>query len=227
MGGLVGSGGGGGGGLGKGSVVVRRVSAIIPDYLHRKAVRMGTRHAVFTAHWKKKHNQKPMINKKICFKDGILRLLQYLTCFQSYTTKYIRTRLLFGGGSGCGDGGEGKRKVLILLNEEVLDSIIKCVFEISDDSFSWLLMEAHCAMMMSNLSCDGCADSSSRDSDSSSMIVDPVSLDKNDMSPPQSSSSPIISSSPVPTVTATPNNSLRCRNGGGGGGGGGNRMTKK
>ncbi|XP_043494068.1 forkhead box protein D3-like [Polistes fuscatus] len=92
-------------------------------------------------------------------------------------------------------------------------------------------MEAHCAMMMSNLSCDGCADSSSRDSDSSSMIVDPVSLDKNDMSPPQSSSSPIISSSPVPTVTGTtPTNSLRCRGGSGGGGGGSggaSRMTKK
>ncbi|KAK2583226.1 hypothetical protein KPH14_009244 [Odynerus spinipes] len=70
--------------------------------------------------------------------------------------------------------------------------------------------------MMSNLSCDGCADSSSRDSDSSSMIVDPVSLDKNDMSPSQSSSSPIISTSPVPTST-----SLRCR------GGSGSRMSKK
>ncbi|KAF7385238.1 hypothetical protein HZH66_012324 [Vespula vulgaris] len=81
-------------------------------------------------------------------------------------------------------------------------------------------METHCAMMMSNLSCDGCADSSSRDSDSSSMIVDPVSLDKNDMSPPQSSSSPLISGSPVPTMTPTTTNSLRCR-------GSANRMTKK
>nr|XP_012144318.1 PREDICTED: forkhead box protein D3-like [Megachile rotundata] len=49
-------------------------------------------------------------------------------------------------------------------------------------------------MMMPNLSCDGCVDSD-RDSDSSSMIVDPVSLDKNELSPSQSSSSPIISSS--------------------------------
>ncbi|OAD58086.1 Fork head domain-containing protein FD3 [Eufriesea mexicana] len=60
-------------------------------------------------------------------------------------------------------------------------------------------------MMMSNLSCDGCADSD-RDSDSSSMIVDPVSLDKNDLSPSQSSSSPIIPSSPVPPTTASSRN---------------------
>lgn len=59
-------------------------------------------------------------------------------------------------------------------------------------------------MMMSNLSCDGCADSD-RDSDSSSMIVDPVSLDKNDLSPSQSSSSPIIPSSPVPVAAASRN----------------------
>ncbi|KAL2711497.1 hypothetical protein V1478_018518 [Vespula squamosa] len=74
-------------------------------------------------------------------------------------------------------------------------------------------------MMMPNFSCDGCADSSSRDSDSSSMIVDPVSIDKNDMSPPQSSPSPLISSSPVPSMTATTTNSLRCR-------GGSNRVKK-
>lgn len=60
-------------------------------------------------------------------------------------------------------------------------------------------------MMMSNLSCDGCADSD-RDSDSSSMIVDPVSLDKNDLSPSQSSSSPIIPSSPVPPTTTSSRN---------------------
>ncbi|XP_032662984.1 forkhead box protein D3-like [Odontomachus brunneus] len=66
------------------------------------------------------------------------------------------------------------------------------------------------AMMMSNLSCDGCADSD-RDSDSSSMIVDPVSLDKNDLSPSQSSSSPVIPSSPVPTPTPTPTPPARSR----------------
>jgi forkhead box protein D len=49
-------------------------------------------------------------------------------------------------------------------------------------------------MAMSNASCDGCIDSD-RDSDSSSMIVDPVSLDKNDLSP-QTSSSPTISKAP-------------------------------
>ena len=51
--------------------------------------------------------------------------------------------------------------------------------------------------MMSNASCDGCIDSD-RDSDSSSMIVDPVSLDKNDLSP-QSSTSPMTPSVPVPS----------------------------
>lgn len=51
--------------------------------------------------------------------------------------------------------------------------------------------------MMSSLACDGCMDSD-RDSDSSSMIVDPVSLDKNDLSP-QSSSSPVITGSPLPS----------------------------
>lgn len=73
------------------------------------------------------------------------------------------------------------------------------------------------AMMMSNLSCDGCADSD-RDSDSSSMIVDPVSLDKNDLSPPlQTSSSPVIPScSPVPTPA--PSSAGRNRSGGGGSG---------
>lgn len=49
--------------------------------------------------------------------------------------------------------------------------------------------------MMSNASCDGCVDSD-RDSDSSSMIVDPVSLDKNDLSP-QPSTSPVTPSVPV------------------------------
>ncbi|XP_012284999.1 forkhead box protein D3 [Orussus abietinus] len=53
------------------------------------------------------------------------------------------------------------------------------------------------SMMMSNVSCDGCLDSSDRDSDSSSTIVDPVSLDKNELSP--QSSSPVIPSSPVPS----------------------------
>lgn len=85
------------------------------------------------------------------------------------------------------------------------------------------------AMMMSNLSCDGCADSD-RDSDSSSMIVDPVSLDKNDLSPPsQTSSSPVIPScSPVPTTM--PPSAGRSRNGSGGGGSGGGgsgRSSKK
>jgi len=78
-------------------------------------------------------------------------------------------------------------------------------------------------MMMSNLSCDGCADSD-RDSDSSSMIVDPVSLDKNDLSPPsQTSSSPVMPScSPIPTPTpAPPAGRNRGGSGGGGGGGGG------
>ncbi|XP_003426955.1 forkhead box protein D1 [Nasonia vitripennis] len=45
-------------------------------------------------------------------------------------------------------------------------------------------------MMMSNASCDGCVDSD-HDSDGSSMIVDPVSLDKNELSP-QPSSSPTM-----------------------------------
>ncbi|XP_071564240.1 uncharacterized protein [Temnothorax nylanderi] len=84
------------------------------------------------------------------------------------------------------------------------------------------------AMMMSNLSCDGCADSD-RDSDSSSMIVDPVSLDKNDLSPPsQTSSSPVIPScSPVPTSTSVPPSAGRSRSGSGGGGSGGVRSSKK
>ncbi|XP_066584283.1 forkhead box protein D3-like [Prorops nasuta] len=66
--------------------------------------------------------------------------------------------------------------------------------------------------MMSNLSCDGCMDSD-RDSDSSSMIVDPVSLDKNELSPSQSSSSPIIPSSPIPSVQV--GNGSRSRTGNG------------
>lgn len=79
------------------------------------------------------------------------------------------------------------------------------------------------AMMMSNLSCDGCADSD-RDSDSSSMIVDPVSLDKNDLSPSQTSSSPVIPScSPVPTPTSVPPSAGRSRSNGGSGG----RSSKK
>lgn len=80
-------------------------------------------------------------------------------------------------------------------------------------------------MMMSNLSCDGCADSD-RDSDSSSMIVDPVSLDKNDLSPPsQTSSSPVIAScSPIPaSTTPAPTPAGRSRSGGGGSG----RSSKK
>ncbi|XP_070166507.1 forkhead box protein D3 [Polyergus mexicanus] len=82
------------------------------------------------------------------------------------------------------------------------------------------------AMMMSNLSCDGCADSD-RDSDSSSMIVDPVSLDKNDLSPPsQTSSSPVIPScSPIPMSTSAPPSAGRSRSGSNGGGGG--RTSKK
>ncbi|XP_015594173.1 forkhead box protein D3-like [Cephus cinctus] len=52
------------------------------------------------------------------------------------------------------------------------------------------------SMMMANVSCDGCIDSD-RDSDSNSTIVDPVSLDKNELSP-QSSSSPLTPISPVP-----------------------------
>ncbi|XP_043463947.1 forkhead box protein D1-like [Leptopilina heterotoma] len=54
--------------------------------------------------------------------------------------------------------------------------------------------------MMSNASCDGCMDSD-RDSDSSSMIVDPVSLDKQDLSP-EPSTSPITPS----TVSASSRN---------------------
>lgn len=53
-----------------------------------------------------------------------------------------------------------------------------------------LNMEMDPMMMMSNASCDGCVDSD-HDSDSSSMIVDPVSLDKNELSP-QPSSSPTM-----------------------------------
>ncbi|XP_058789918.1 forkhead box protein D3-like [Phymastichus coffea] len=54
-------------------------------------------------------------------------------------------------------------------------------------------------MMMSNASCDGCVDSD-RDSDSSSMIVDPVSLDKNDLSPVPPSSPHMMAKSDSPIM---------------------------
>ncbi|XP_023246824.1 forkhead box protein D1-like [Copidosoma floridanum] len=70
-------------------------------------------------------------------------------------------------------------------------------------------------MMMSNASCDGCGADSDRDSDGSSMIVDPVSLDKND-----EDLSPRAPSSPTLLANYHNNNHLYHATGVGGGAGG-------